>query len=264
VIEVGILGPLVLRVNGEEVSLGPVLSVLALALLCAQGGFISVARLGGLLAGPGKEPTTGQTVRSHVSHLRKALNDSARPGQAKVLISGRAGGAVAYALRLEAVDIDAQRFAQMVDEGLAELREGSYVAAAGLLRGALSLWRGDPLSDAAGRPFARDWTGHLRDMRRQAMIAGAGADVGTGQHSRAATECARMARKWPDDENVRVLLAIARYRSGQPKGAATVATDAIRAARAHGMESPRLHALQRDVLNGTLPGAGLPHTTWAD
>ena len=263
-IELGILGPLMLRVNGEEVTLGPTLSVLTLALLSAQGGLVSTARLGGLLAEPGKESTTEQTVRSHVSHLRKALNDSPRSGQAKVLISGRAGGTAAYGLRPEAIDTDALRFVQKLDEGLAELREGNYVAAADLLRAALSLWRGDPLSDAAGRPFARDWTEHLRDLRRQAVIARAGADVGAGQHVRAIAEFAQMARDWPDDENVSVLLAIARYRNGQWKSAAAAARDAIGAAQARGMDSPRLHALQRDVLNGTLPGVGLPHTLWAD
>jgi DNA-binding SARP family transcriptional activator len=238
--------------------------VLALVLLCAHGVFVSSARLGGLLAELGKGPTTEQTVRSHVSHLRKALND--RPGrgrEAKVLISGRAGGAVGYALRPEAIDTDAQRFVQSMDEGQGELHEGNYVAAAGLFRTALALWRGDPLSDADGRPFARDWAERLHDLRRQAMIGRVGADVGAGQYAKVVAEFARMARDWPDDENVSALLAIVRYRSGQSRGAAAAARDAIRAAQAHGMDSPRLHALQRDVLNGTLPRAGLPHTLWA-
>jgi DNA-binding SARP family transcriptional activator len=264
VVELDILGPLVLRVDGEEVSLGPTLSVLTLALLCAQGVFVSSARLGGLLAELGKGPTTEQTVRSHVSHLRKAFNDSPRRGQeTKVLMSGRAGGTIAYALRPEAINTDAQRFVQKVDEGLAELHEGSYVAAAGLFRTALALWRGDPLCDAAGRPFARDWTEHLQDLRRQAMTARVGADVGAGHYAKVVTEFAQMARDWPDDENVSALLVIVRYRCGQSRGAAAAARDAIRAAQAHGMDSPRLHALQRDVLNGTLPGTGLPHTVWA-
>ena len=263
-IELGILGSLVLRVDGDEVSLGPALSVLTLALLCARGAFVSAPRLGELLAEPGNGPTTGQTVRSHVSHLRKALGDSPGPRQeAKVLMSGRAVGAAAYALRLEAIDTDAQRFVQEVDEGLAELQEGNYVAAAGLLRTALSLWRGEPLSDAAGRPFAKDWAEHLRGLHRQAIIARVGADVGAGQYVKAVAESGQIARDWPDDENLSALLAIARYRNGQSKSAAAAARDAIRAAQAHGMDSPRLHALQRDVLNGTLPPVGLPHTSWA-
>ena len=263
-IELGILGPVVLGVDGVDVNLGPTLSVLALALLCAQGGFVSITRLGRLLAEPGRGVTTEQTVRSHVSHLRKALKDSPGRGQeAKVLISGRAGGTVAYAMRPEAIDTDAQRFVHLADEGLAELHEGNYAAAAGLLRSALALWRGDPLSDAADRPFARDWAEHLHDLRRQATIARVAADVGAGQHSKVVAEFVQMAREWPDDENVSALLAIARYRSGQPRSAAAAASDAIRAAQAHGMDSPRLHALQREVLNGTLPESGLPHTLWA-
>jgi DNA-binding SARP family transcriptional activator len=258
VIELGILGPSALMVDDEHVGLGPALAMLALALLCARGALVPIARLGGLLAAPGGDPVAAVTVRSHVSHLRRAFGDS--PGRGfKVLLSGKVSGSAAYGLRAEAVDTDAAWFERELDEGQAELRGGNYEVASEMLRHALSIWRGDPLADAAGRPFARDWAEHLGERRRQAMIARVAADVGAMRHADVTAELERMVRQWPDNEVVRTLHAIALYRSGRPSGAAAACQDAIRAAQAQGLDSPRLHLLQRDVLKGTLPETGLPH-----
>jgi DNA-binding SARP family transcriptional activator len=266
VIELGILGALVLRVDGEEVRLGPALRVLVLALLCARGAPVPVGRLGVLLAEPGGEPVSVATVRSHVSHLRKAIRDGRGygpvPEEPKVLVSARVGGAVAYALRREVVDTDAARFDQAVAEGEAELRDGKYASAGIVLGGALSLWRGAPLADAAGRPYARDFAAHLQDRQRHAVVLQVAASVGGLEHARVAGRLQGMVARWPDDEIVRALHAISLYRSGRPARAAAACQDAIRATQSHGLDSPRLNALQRDVLNGTLPDAGLPHLPW--
>jgi DNA-binding SARP family transcriptional activator len=264
VLELSVLGSLVVRVNNEEVRLGPVLRVLVLALLCADGGFVPAARLGELLAWPGGRPTAEATVRSHVSHLRRALSDSPAGGQgAKALASGKAGSSLAYGLLREAVDTDAWLFDRKVSEGHAALRTADYEAAATLLREAMSLWRGDPLSDAAGRPFAQEWAEDLAGRRREARIARMAAEVGAGRHIETVGELERMARRWPDDELLLALLAIARFRAGQSAGAAAACREAILAAQSQGVDTPRLHALQREVLSGTLPGAGLPHLPWA-
>ena len=58
------------------------------------------------------------------------------------------------------------------------------------------------------------------------------------------------------------LFAIALYRSDRLAGAAAACQNAILAAQAHGLEAPRLHDLQRDVLCGTLPEGGLPYLRW--
>lgn len=262
-IELGILGPLVLTIDEEQVGLGPTLAMLALILLSARGVLVPITRLSSLLADPGGNPITAVTVRSHISHLRKAFRDSPGRGRGpKVLLSGKVRGSAAYALRAEAVDTDAARFERELDRGHAELREGNYTVASEVLRHALSIWRGEPLTDAAGRPFARDWAEHLGECRHQAVIARVAADVGARRHAVATGELERMVRQWPDNEVVRALHAIALYRSGLPSRAAVACQDAIRAAQSHGINSPRLHLLQRDVLKGALPETGLPHLSW--
>jgi tetratricopeptide (TPR) repeat protein len=263
-LELGVLGSLVVRVNDEEVRLGPTLRVLMLVLLCAEGNFVPVARLGELLAWPGGQPTTEATVRSHVSHLRRAISNRKTGGQGgKALASGKAGSSVAYGLLRESVDTDAWLFDRKVAEGHAALRRGNYEVAAGLLGEAMSLWRGDPLSDAGGRPFAQAWAEDLAGRRRQARIAHAAAGVGAGRHMEIIGDLERMARRWPDDELLLALLAIARFRAGQAAGAAAACREAIRAAQSQGVDTPRLHALQREVLNGALPSVGLPYLPWA-
>jgi DNA-binding SARP family transcriptional activator len=179
-----------------------------------------------------------------------------------MLVSGRAGGSPAYALQPEAVDTDAVRFEQEILLGLSELREGNFPLAGDVLRGALSRWRGEPLSDSAGRPFARDWIEHLEDCHHQALIARLAADVGALRHAEVTGELERAARRWPDDEVSWTLYVIALYRSGRLAGAAAACRDAIRVAQSRGLDSRRLHALQRDVLNGTLPEFGLPYLPW--
>jgi DNA-binding SARP family transcriptional activator len=184
-IELDVLGSVVLRLDRREVALGPSLRVLALALLCARGAPVPVARLGVLLAEQGGKPVSEATVRSHVSHLRKVIGDGRGPGgEPGVLVSARVGGAVAYALRREAVSTDAARFDEQVDEGEADLRDGGYASAAAVLGGALSLWRGDPLADAQGRPYAREWADHLRERYRHAVTLRAAARVGGLEHTR--------------------------------------------------------------------------------
>jgi hypothetical protein len=198
VIELGILGSLMLRLDGEEVRLGPSLRMLVLALLCARGASVPVGRLGVLLAEPDGKPVSGATVRSHVSHLRKVIGEGHGYGQEpKVLVSARVGGAVAYALRHEVVDTDAARFDQKVDEGEAELLDRKYASAGGVLNEALSLWWGAPLADAGGRPYARDWVAHLQDRHRHAVVLRAAASVGGLEHARVAGELHGMVARWP-------------------------------------------------------------------
>jgi Bacterial transcriptional activator domain len=70
------------------------------------------------------------------------------------------GEAAAYTLRLDADKVDASRrvasrFVRGAARGIRELRAGHAEKAARTLREASGLWRGQPLADVAGRPFAQ-------------------------------------------------------------------------------------------------------------
>src|SRR6266700_4478461 len=89
VVEVMVLGPLLVLVGGEQVALGPQTGVLGLVLLLAQGRPVSALRLAELLWGRDGLQRAPATLRSHVAHLRRALDG--HPGG-----SGTGGGVVTH------------------------------------------------------------------------------------------------------------------------------------------------------------------------
>ena len=267
-IELEILGPLVVRADGEQVRLGPALRTLLLGLLCARGDLVPAPRLATLVLETGAAQGSPATLRSHVSHLRRALGEVAGADpDAPPLVTDQLGGSAAYALRVDPGRVDATRFERLTTLGSRELHLGRFENAAETLREGLSLWRGQPLADVADRAFARPEIRRLESSYRAAVIARVQADAECGLHRAVIGELEAMADRWPGDESVLSLLAVCLYRSGRAGEAAQVCRDAIAAAHDQGLDSRRLADLQRDVLRGSLerPGqltprsAGLAH-----
>jgi DNA-binding SARP family transcriptional activator len=139
VVELEVLGPLVVWAGGRQLRLGPALRVLLLCLLCADGEVVLAGRLAGLLSETGSPGGSPATLRSHVSHLRRAISDATGQGRDdsdSVIVTDRVGGATAYALRLDANKVDASRFVRDVDRGIGELQAGDAEQAAETLRAA--------------------------------------------------------------------------------------------------------------------------------
>ncbi len=261
-VELEVLGPLVLRVDGENIRLGPVLRILLLGLFCARGGHVPASRLACLLSETGTPLCSPATLRSHVSHLRHALEGPVRTGnrqQLPVLVTDHVGGSAGYALRITPDRVDASRLERDVAAGLAELHAGRFSHASELLRSATGLWRGEPLADAANRAFAQVEIRRLESTYRAGLTARVQADVQRGMHGAVVGELEAMAVMWPDDGTVWVLLIICLYRCGRLAEAARACRTAVEAALAHGLDPRGLWALQRDVLTGSLPDTGLPH-----
>jgi DNA-binding SARP family transcriptional activator len=259
VVELKVLGPLVVSVGGRQLRLGPALRVLLLCLLCAEGELVLAARLAGLLSETGSPGGSLATLRSHVSHLRRAISDATGQGRDdsdSVIVTDRVGGATAYALRLDADKVDASRFVRDVDRGIGELQAGDAEQAAETLRAATRLWRGQPLADVAGRSFAQAEIRRLRGTYRAALVARVDADVQCGRHRSIIGELEALADRWPDDEAVRVLLVTCLYRTGRTAEAARACRAAIEFTLEHGLESRRLAALQVEVLTGSLQVPG--------
>jgi len=187
------------------------------------------------------------------------LRDNSSP----VLVTDKVGGSAAYALRVDADRVDVTRFERAIGAGISELNSGNPEYAGQMLREAISLWRGKPLADAADRAFAQPEIRRLENSYRAAIVARVRADLQLGLDSAVIGEVEAMTALWPDDEAVRELHVICLYRSGRTAEAARACRAAIEAALEHGLDSHRLAALQRGVLNGSLPGVGLPAMTLA-
>src|SRR5207237_1831290 len=87
----------------------------------------------------GDDPRAGAAtaLQSLASRLRTALAPE-RP------VESRHGG---YLLAADPERVDAVRFERLLGDGRRALDAGEHARAAALLREALELWRGDPLSD---------------------------------------------------------------------------------------------------------------------
>jgi DNA-binding SARP family transcriptional activator len=256
-----ILGPLVVRVGGRQIQLGPRLRILLLGLVCGRGDLIPAARLGRMLSETHDvKQGSAATLRSHISHLRRALNDAGTLSDSHsspVLITDKIGGSAAYALRVQADRVDATRFERAVAAGICELHSGNHEHAGQVLREAISLWRGKPFADAADHAFAQPDIRRLENSYRAAVIARVQADLQRGLYRTVIGELEAMTALWPDDEAVRELLIVSLHRSGRTAEAAQACRVAIETALERGLDSRRFAALQRDVLNGSLPGTGL-------
>ncbi len=254
-IDLQVLGPLALYVDGRPVRLGPILRVMLLCLLLA-GQPVSARRLAELIW-DGNEPDGWPvTLRSHVHHLRQALGGaSASPDRGGTLITTRVGTAVCYGLRIPADQVDAVRFERLVTEGRNALGAARYEQAAGLLAEALALWRGQPLADVATRSFAAAEIGRLEGLYRAARTGRAEAEVELGRHREVIGELEVMLARWPTDNGLRRLLVGCLCRAERYEDAARVCREGIELALEHGLDVTSLQALQQAVLLAAPPAA---------
>lgn len=207
--EVSLLGPLEVRVDGRALTLGGGKPRGLLAMLALNAGqAVSTDRLVEGLWGEEPPATAAKMVQLYVSQLRKAL---AVAGDGEGLITRGRG----YELRLGPDGLDVARFQQLVDQGAA--------------REALALWRGPPLDDVAGEPFAAAEIGRLEEMRLGAVEQAIDADLAAGRHREVLAELERLVRQEPLRERLHAQRMLALYRSGRQADALAAYRQARRA-----------------------------------
>jgi DNA-binding SARP family transcriptional activator/tetratricopeptide (TPR) repeat protein len=224
-VEFGILGPLSVSRDGEPVRLGAGKQSALLAILLLNANeVVSADRLIEELWGDSAPETAAKGLQVHVSQLRKALEparDSGDPGQ---IVVTRSPG---YMLVLEPDQLDLTRFDRLVHEGREALAADDPDEAARLLRDALALWRGPPLSDFAYEQFAQSAISRLAELRTATLEQRLEADLAAGRHADVVSESEALVRAEPLRERPRAQLMLALYRSGRQ----AAALDAYRAAR---------------------------------
>jgi predicted ATPase/DNA-binding SARP family transcriptional activator len=160
-VEVGILGPLTVRVDADHPAIsGSRLRRLLLRLAVDAGSVVSAGELLDAVWPEDESRPEGATnaLQSLISRLRRALADASA-------IQQLPGG---YRLAVAKSDIDAHLFAELAARGRSELRAGDADAAMVTLESALALWRGAPLSDADAAPYAEAVVARLGQQRIQA------------------------------------------------------------------------------------------------
>jgi class 3 adenylate cyclase len=175
-------------------------ALLALLLL-RRGEVVGTEELIEALWGSEPPETAAKALHGHVSALRKLLGAEA--------IETRPPG---YALRLRPERSDLGRFDALVAEGR---READPDSRAELLRRALALFRGEPLSDFRYEGFARAETDRLEELRLGALEDCIEAELELGRHAELVAELERLVTANPLRERLRSELMLALYRSGR-------------------------------------------------
>jgi DNA-binding SARP family transcriptional activator len=221
-----ILGPLEVRRQGRQVAVGAAKQRALLAILLVHANeLVSSDRLIDELW-PQPPETAANTLQVYVGKLRKALEPGrARGAPAEVLIT-RAPG---YMLRVEAGQLDADRFERLLAEGGRAREAGEAQLAAEALREALGQWRGDALADFVYEPFAQGEIARLEELRTVALEERLEVDLALGRHAAIVGELEALVRKHPLRERLRGQLMLALYRDGRQAEALEVYRDARRA-----------------------------------
>jgi tetratricopeptide (TPR) repeat protein len=185
-----ILGPLEIRRADCVVRLGcREERAIALRLLLAGGQPVPPARLVDDLWRGERTPDAELRLAHHVQHLQQVL-EPGRPADTAggVLVRDAAG----YRLSVAPDEVDATRFAALVAEGRAALEKDDPERAEERFRTALAMWRGDPLGDLAGEPFARAEAARLQSLWHAAALGHAEAVLDLGIPRAAAAELERL------------------------------------------------------------------------
>jgi DNA-binding SARP family transcriptional activator len=204
-VEFRILGPLEVVENGRALSLGGERQRAVLALLLTRANqVVSIDRLIDDLWGSEPPKTAANTVQYYVSQLRKLLGADR--------IETRTPG---YAIRVEAGELDLQRFEQLLSRG-----DGDA------LREALALWRGPALSDLRYESFAQAEIGRLEELRLVAQEKRIDADLAAGKDAELVGDLEALVDEHPLRERLRAQLMLALYRAGRQADALAAYTAA--------------------------------------
>lgn len=166
-IEFCLLGSLMVRHGQVAVTVprGKQRVILAMLLLNA-GRVVRVDELAEALWVSGPPPSGAVAVQNYVMRLRKTLGDA---GQ-RITTQSRG-----YLLRVEAGELDTERFEVLLGTARAAARDGLWDQAATDARAALRLWRGEPLADVDSELLAAREFPRLEELRRRLPGAGTGA-----------------------------------------------------------------------------------------
>lgn len=242
-----LLGPVSVWHNGAPVTLGgPRHRRLLAVLLLSADRAVPTGRLVEALWGDAPPASAAAMVHVRVSELRSALRSFRPDTQAGV--TNEAGG---YVLQLGDDELDVDRFAELVADGLAALDRGDAVTALAHLTAGLALWRGPALGEFHDEAFAADSVARLEILWQQAWEARIQAELDRGRHAQVLGELEAAIRAHPFREPLWAHLMTALYRSGRQADALA----AFRRARAQladhlGLDpSPQLQAIHQAILN---------------
>ena len=239
----GLLGPLTVSDGARPVAVSaPRQRVLLATLLLSAGRVVSVDTLAEVLW-DGEPPAGARgAMHSAIQRLRSALGPAGAG-----LIGTRPPG---YVLQLGDSGFDVREFEVLAARGRAAAQAGAWAQAAGLLREALGLWRGEALADVPSQLLRQREAPPLEDLRLQVLGARIDADLALGRHGEVVAELRQLVAAHPLWEHFHAQLMLGLYRSGR-QGDALAAYQDVRRVLAGELgvdPGPELRLLQQQIL----------------
>lgn len=263
--EVRLLGPVEVWAGDRRAPLGGVrpLAVLS-ALVVHLGEVLSTERLVDCVWDERAPATAGALVATHVSAVRRALAQVTPD----TVIRTRPPG---YVADLDASQIDARRFENLLASGRASVAAGRREEAADLLGEALALWRGQEALEGLSQSFARIEASRLAELRIVAQEESFGLQLDLGRADRTIAPLLAHVAAHPLRERPRGQLMTALVRTGRVSDALRTYREGRTVLREElGIDpGPELQALHQAALTNDTqvagtprrPGTARPHST---
>jgi DNA-binding SARP family transcriptional activator len=209
-IEVAVLGPLELRVDGRPIALhGPKRRIVLATLAADPERVVSAERLVAALWGDDPPRSAEHSVQQHISVLRKELQAAGVANPAAVVVTRPPG----YLLVVDGSDIT--EWQESRSAGLQALDGADALMGIDHLDRALSLWRGSALEDVDDADVLVPVKVQLDEQRIAAQEARAQALLIAGRPSDAVADLAPLLSAHPLREGLWSKLMVALYRSGR-------------------------------------------------
>jgi predicted ATPase/DNA-binding winged helix-turn-helix (wHTH) protein len=198
--DVGVLGPLEVQLDGRPVAVGGGRLRALLACLALEAGRpVSTGRLVDALWEEDLPADQVHALQSLISRLRRALGNGS-------LVAPAPGG-----YRLD-VEVDAQHFERLVNDARSS---GDPERKGELLREALALWRGPALEDLVDYRFAAAAAARLEDLRLAALADRVATDLALGHGDRLVGELEALCAEHPLHERLAAQLIAALAAAGR-------------------------------------------------
>lgn len=208
-----VLGPLELNTkNGTYIPRGPKIRKITSLLLLRCNQIVDYETIAEELWDASPPTTMVATIRTHVYHLRRMLEDECDLSPLVAELRTQSAG---YLLRVDEDQLDAKVFARLVDEGRSLMRQGRLDEAGETLCRALEMWRGPALANVTvGRVIGRHLV-QLSELRNRALELRIEVDLLRGQHRDLVAELRGLVAADPLNEWLQAQLMEALHRSGR-------------------------------------------------